>query len=74
MAVDVRHARGLELVHGLVSQADVVVASYKPGDAEKLRLDYATLSALNPRLVYAQITGYVRSRRAAEHGIADMGF
>ena len=37
---------------------DIVVASYKPGDAEKLEVDYKTFSRLNPRLIYAQITGY----------------
>jgi crotonobetainyl-CoA:carnitine CoA-transferase CaiB-like acyl-CoA transferase len=41
-----------------VAAADVVIASYKPGDAEKLRVDYKTLSAINPRIVYGQITGY----------------
>ena len=35
-----------------------MVASYKPGDAEKLRVDSGTLCGLNPSLVYAQITGY----------------
>jgi len=35
-----------------------VVASYKPGDAEKLKVDYETLQEINPRLIYAQITGY----------------
>jgi crotonobetainyl-CoA:carnitine CoA-transferase CaiB-like acyl-CoA transferase len=35
-----------------------VIASYKPGDAEKLKVDYKTLSALNPKLIYGQTTGY----------------
>ena len=42
----------------MVADADVVVASYKPGDAEKLQVDYNTLSKINPKLIYAQITGY----------------
>jgi len=45
-------------VHKLIKCADVVIASYKPGDAEKLGVDYATLSVLNPGLIYGQITGY----------------
>ena len=58
VAVNLRDDRGLDAVHRLAASADVCVASYKPGDAEKLRVDYATLAARNPRLVYAQITGY----------------
>jgi len=42
----------------LAATADIVLASYKPGDAEKLRADYATLSAANPRLIYGHLTGY----------------
>jgi crotonobetainyl-CoA:carnitine CoA-transferase CaiB-like acyl-CoA transferase len=42
----------------LAAHADIVLASYKPGDAEKLGADYPTLSARNPRLIYGHITGY----------------
>lgn len=44
----------------LAARADVVVESYSPGVTTRLGIDYATLSALNPRLVYASITGYGR--------------
>jgi crotonobetainyl-CoA:carnitine CoA-transferase CaiB-like acyl-CoA transferase len=49
---------GKAAVHQLAARADVVLASYKPGDAEKLAVDYATLRQLNPRLLYGHITGY----------------
>ncbi|MGV3539218.1 MAG: CaiB/BaiF CoA transferase family protein [Rufibacter sp.] len=42
----------------VIEKADVVLASFKPGDAEKLGMDYATLAAKNPRLLYGHITGY----------------
>ena len=48
------YARVLELIQ----QADVVLASYKPGDARKLKVDYDQLKAINPKLIYASITGY----------------
>jgi crotonobetainyl-CoA:carnitine CoA-transferase CaiB-like acyl-CoA transferase len=57
IAVDIRKESGLACVRKLAASADVVVASYKPGDAEK-RVDADTLRKLNPGLVYAQITGY----------------
>jgi len=47
-----------EILQKLVKKADIVISSYKPGDAEKLGVDFNTFSALNPRLVYGQITGY----------------
>ncbi|MEQ8497323.1 MAG: CoA transferase [Gammaproteobacteria bacterium] len=58
IAVDVTCAAGQALVHDLAARADIVVASFKPGDEVKLGLDYTTLSARNPRLVYGQITAY----------------
>ncbi len=48
----------LDAFYALVKTADIVIANYKPGAAEKLRVDYATLKALNPRLLYAHLTGY----------------
>lgn len=51
-------AAGQAALHQLALRADLVLASYKPGDAEKLAVDYATLRQLNPRLLYGHITGY----------------
>ena len=45
-------------MHRLTARADIVLTSYKPGDAEKLGVDYATLAALNSRLLYGHLTGY----------------
>jgi len=58
IAIDLNSREGQEVVHKLARKSDVVIASYKPGDAEKLKVDYKTLSALNPRIVYGQTTGY----------------
>jgi len=58
MACDYTRPAGRALVHALVRRADVVVASFKPGDEVRLGLDYPTLAALKPDLVYGQITAY----------------
>jgi crotonobetainyl-CoA:carnitine CoA-transferase CaiB-like acyl-CoA transferase len=42
----------------LAAEADVLIASYKPGDAEKFGVSYAQLAEANPRLIYAHLTGY----------------
>ena len=58
IGLDLSCAEGKALLHRLVTQADIVLASYKPGDATKLQTDAETLRALNPRLIYADITAY----------------
>jgi len=58
IALDASGEPGRDLCRRLAAASDVVIASYKPGDAEKLGLDATKLQELNPRLVYAQITGY----------------
>ncbi|CAM3437726.1 CaiB/BaiF CoA-transferase family protein [Pontibacter korlensis] len=58
LALNLTDAGQLQQLYTLVKQADVIIASYKPGDAEKLKVDYETLKSINPRLVYGHITGY----------------
>lgn len=58
VAIDLKKPEALKIVHQLAKQTDVVIASYKPGDAEKLQVDYQTLSQINPKLLYGHITGY----------------
>src|SRR5437899_4776594 len=50
VALNLRKAEALECLHELVKNADIAIASYKPGDAEKLQVDYKTLSQINPKL------------------------
>lgn len=57
-AVDFRTAEGQARVRGLVADADVVIENFKVGGLTKFGLDYASLSSLNPRLVYCSITGF----------------
>ena len=58
LAIDLSQAEGRRIVQSLSAQTDVIITSYKPGDAEKLGVDYKTLSGLNTKLIYGQITGY----------------
>lgn len=58
MVVDLSKEDGRQILRDLAQNADCFLASFKPGDAEKLGVDAETLCKLNPRLVYAQITGY----------------
>lgn len=58
IALDLKSARGREVVQRLVRKADVVVESFGPGVAEKLGVDWAALSQINPRLVHCRISGF----------------
>ncbi len=61
LAVDLKTAEGQAIVHKLAAQADVVIESYGTGVAERLGIDYPTLHALNPRLIYCSISGFGRT-------------
>ncbi len=76
-AVDLCQPAGLEIIYKLTSQCDIVLVSYKPGDAEKLKVDYPTLKAHNPKIIYSHLTGYgLKNRRAGFDAIiqAESGF
>ncbi len=58
LAADLKNPADLERVKALIRRADVMVHNFRPGVMERLGLDYATVAQLNPRLIYAAITGY----------------
>jgi len=58
IAVDLQKSDGATLVFELARRADVVIENFLPGVAAKLGLGYARVSAANPRVVYASITGF----------------
>jgi len=57
-AVDLKNPEGVELVRKLIGGADVFIQNFRPGVAEKIGLDYETLRARNPRLVYASASAF----------------
>ena len=58
LAVDLKSPAGRDLCHRLAKRADVVIESFGPGVAARLGVDFETLAALNPRLVYCSISGF----------------
>ncbi|MDE3027037.1 MAG: CoA transferase [Paracoccaceae bacterium] len=58
VVVDFRTAEGQETVRRLVADADVVIENFKVGGLAKYGLDYESLRAVNPRLIYCSITGF----------------
>ncbi|HEY1944168.1 MAG TPA: CaiB/BaiF CoA-transferase family protein [Roseiarcus sp.] len=58
LAVDFERPEGREVVRRLAARADVLIENFKTGGLAKYGLDYASLKAVNPRLVYCSITGF----------------
>jgi crotonobetainyl-CoA:carnitine CoA-transferase CaiB-like acyl-CoA transferase len=58
LALDLKSPEGLDIIYELAKQADVVVENFRAGTVERLKIDYATLKALNPGLIYCSISGY----------------
>lgn len=58
VAIDLKKPQGVELVHQMVKDYDIVVEQFRPGVMKKLRVDYDTLKAINPRIIFCSITGY----------------
>jgi crotonobetainyl-CoA:carnitine CoA-transferase CaiB-like acyl-CoA transferase len=64
VVLDLKTPRGLELLHELVKTADVVAHNMRFGTPEKLGIDYESLRAVNPRIVYCQSFGFDKTRSA----------
>jgi crotonobetainyl-CoA:carnitine CoA-transferase CaiB-like acyl-CoA transferase len=73
VALDLRNERGREIALTLIDAADVLVTNYRPGGLERLGLTYETLSVRNPRLIYAQVTGYGADTEARDTAAFDVG-
>ena len=59
ICLDLKRSAGIALAQRLATDADVLVENFRPGAMDKLGLGYATLSALNPRLVYCSCKGFL---------------
>lgn len=74
VTLDLRQAPDLERFKALVKTADVVLESFRPGVMEKLGCGYETLRQINPRLVYASLTGYGQTGPYRDRAGHDMNY
>jgi CoA:oxalate CoA-transferase len=58
ITADLKDAGDLDRVKQLVAQADVIIQNFRPGVMERIGLDYESVRAINPRIVYGSATGY----------------
>ena len=64
--LDLKSPQGVEAVRRLVATADVLVENFRPGVMRRLKLDHASLRALNPKLIYCSISGYGQTGPSSE--------
>jgi len=58
IGLDLKSEEGRDIFYELARSADVVTEGYRPGVVKRLKVDYETISRINPRIVYASISGY----------------
>ncbi|TVY85104.1 Succinate--hydroxymethylglutarate CoA-transferase, partial [Lachnellula suecica] len=58
LGLSFQHKSGVDILHKLVAESDILVENYLPGSLKKYGMDFETLNKINPRLIYASITGY----------------
>ena len=58
LAINLKSKEGLAICRDLASRSDILIENFRPGTMNRLGLDYASLSAVNPRLIYVAISGY----------------
>ncbi|MGM0659763.1 MAG: CaiB/BaiF CoA transferase family protein [Pseudomonadota bacterium] len=72
VALNLKDAGGVAALHRLLAEADVVIENYRMGTMERLGLGYEDLRAINPRLIYCEISGFGRTGPYAERGGFDL--
>ena len=58
VAINYRTPRGRKVLLKLVAKTDIVIESFRPGTAERFKIDYQTLKAIKPNLIYCALSGY----------------
>ncbi|MCO6416824.1 CoA transferase [Siccirubricoccus sp. KC 17139] len=58
LTLDLQKPEAVEIVKRLAAEADVVMENFRPGVMDRLGIGYAALSAINPRLIYASVSGF----------------
>src|SRR5471032_1448964 len=66
LVLDLKTPAAIETIRRLAADADILVENFRPGVMRRLKLDYASLQQLNPKLIYCSISGYGQTGPSAE--------
>ncbi|MFA6090845.1 MAG: CoA transferase [Candidatus Gracilibacteria bacterium] len=56
--IDIKTPKGLDEFYALIEETDIFIENFSPGVKKRLKIDYETLSKINPRLIYGSVNGY----------------
>jgi crotonobetainyl-CoA:carnitine CoA-transferase CaiB-like acyl-CoA transferase len=74
LAVNFRKPAGLHIIQELAKSSDILVETFKPGQANRLGLDYPAVKALNPQIIYCSLSGYGQQGAYARRSGHDVNF
>lgn len=74
ISVDLRSENGKEIFFKLASETDVVIEGFRPGVADRLGVDYDSVSTRNPRIIYCSLTGYGQTGPLAHKAGHDLNY
>lgn len=74
MTLNLKDERAIKVIHKLVAKYDIVIEQFRPGVMAKLKLDYESLKAVNPRLIYCSLTGYGQTGPLRDRAGHDMNY
>ena len=72
VVINLKNAAGRELFYDLVKVSDVVLDNFRPGVLERLKIDYPTLSEINPRIIQCSVTGFGGEGEYADYPALDL--
>jgi crotonobetainyl-CoA:carnitine CoA-transferase CaiB-like acyl-CoA transferase len=72
VTLDLKSEKGLEIFYELVKTADVVISNFSAGVTKRLKVDYDTLAAINPRIITCTVTGFGETGPAKDRTAFDM--
>ncbi len=72
VTLDLKSEKGLAIFYDLVQMADVVLSNFSAGVTERLKIDYAHLAAINPRIITCSVTGFGETGPAKNYTAFDM--
>ena len=72
LTLNLKAEEGKSILRGLVEKSDVLIQNFRPGAIERLGFDWDTCHALNPRLIYASVSGYGQSGPSKERPAYDI--
>ena len=72
VVLDLKQKDNLQKLYGLVEESDIFVEAFRPGVANRLEIDYETLSAINPRIIYCSISAFGQDGPLAHHPAHDL--